>query len=56
MEKIEYLNNKLKEGQTVTKIREDIGIEEPALQRKVRANGYRYNSKTKQYMPTTEII
>lgn len=54
MEKIEYLNNKLREGQTVIRIREDIGIGEKALQREVKANGYRYNSKTKQYMPTTE--
>ena len=56
MEKIEYLNNKLKEGQTVIRIREDIGIGEKALQREVKANGYRYNSKTKQYMTTTEIL
>jgi len=54
MEKIEYLNNKLREGQTVIRIRENIGIGEKALQREVKANGYRYNSKTKQYMPTTE--
>lgn len=54
MEKIEYLNNKLREGQTVIRIREDIGIGEKALQREVKANGYRYNVKTKQYMPTTE--
>ena len=39
MEKIAYLNDKLKEGQTVTKIREDIGIWEKALQREIRANG-----------------
>jgi hypothetical protein len=54
MEKIEYLNNKLKEGQTVIRIREDIGIGEKSLQREVKANGYRYNSKIKQYTPTTE--
>lgn len=54
MEKIEYLNNKLKEGQTVIRIREDIGIGEKALQREIKANGYRYNSKEKQYIPTTE--
>lgn len=56
MEKIEYLNNKLREGQTVIRIREDIGIGEKALQREVKANGYRYNSKIKQYTATTEII
>ena len=54
MEKIEYLNNKLKEGQTVIRIREDIGIGEKALQREIKANGYKYNNKERQYMPTTE--
>lgn len=54
IEKIEYLNNKLREGQTVIRIREDIGIGEKALQREIKANGYRYNNKEKQYMPTTE--
>ena len=54
MEKIEYLNNKLKEGQTVIRIREDIGIGEKALQREIKANGYRYNNKERQYIPTTE--
>ena len=54
MEKIEYLNNKLKEGQTVIRIREDIGIGEKALPREIKANGYRYNNKERQYIPTTE--
>lgn len=55
MEKIEYLNNKLKEGQTVIRIREDIGIGEKALQREIKVNGYKYNNKERQYMPTTEV-
>ena len=54
IDKIDYLNNKLKEGQTVTRIREEIGIGEKALQREIKANGYRYNSKERQYIPTTE--
>lgn len=54
IEKIEYLNNKLREGQTVIRIREDIGIGEKALQREIKANGYRYNNKERQYIPTTE--
>lgn len=54
IEKIEYLNNKLREGQTVIRIREDIGIGEKALQREIKANGYRYNNKKRQYIPTTE--
>ena len=56
MEKISYLNNKLREGQTVIRIREDIRIGEKALQREIKANGYRYNNKEKQYVPTTEIV
>lgn len=54
MEKIEYLNNKLREGKTVIRIREDIGIGEKALQREIKANGYRYNNKERQYVPTTD--
>lgn len=54
MEKIEYLNNKLREGQTVIRIREDIGIGEKALQREIKANGYRYNNKERQYVPITD--
>ena len=54
MEKIEYLNNKLREGQTVIRIREDMGIGEKALQKEIKANGYKYNSKERQYVPTTK--
>ena len=54
IEKIEYLNNKLREGQTVIKIREHIGIGEKALQKEIKANGYKYNSKIKQYTPITQ--
>lgn len=54
IEKIEYLNNKLKEGQTVIRIREDIGIGEKALQKEIKENGYRYNNKERQYIATTE--
>lgn len=53
-EKIEYLNGKLREGQTVINIRKDIGIGEKALQREIKVNGYRYNNKERQYIPTTE--
>lgn len=53
MEKIEYLNNELKKGKTVI-IREDIGIGEKPLKREIKANGYRYNNKEKQYIHNTE--
>ena len=39
--KIEYLNKKLSEGQTVIRIREDLGIGEKSLQKIIRENGYK---------------
>ena len=53
-EKIEYINNKLKEGQTVTRIREDIRVGEKALQKEIKENGYKYDNKLRQYIATTE--
>lgn len=52
-DKISYINTKLNEGQTVTKIRESIGIGEKALQREIKANGYKYDNKLKQYLANT---
>ena len=52
-DKVKYLNNKLAEGQTVTKIREELGIGEKALQRQIKEGGYKYNNKTKNYIKTT---
>ena len=46
---IEYINNKLSEGQTVIRIREDIGIGEKSLQKIIKKAGYKYNQKFKQY-------
>lgn len=53
-DKVSYLNSKLNEGQTVTRIREDIGIGEKGLQKEIKANGYKYDNKLKQYIPNTE--
>ncbi|MGL6106121.1 hypothetical protein [Romboutsia sp.] len=53
-DKVSYLNAKLSEGQTVIKIREDIGIGEKALQRDIKANGYKYDNKSKQYIANTD--
>ena len=49
-EKINYFNNKLKEGQTVIRIREDIGISEKGWQKEVKQNGYRYSTKSRLYV------
>lgn len=55
--KIEYLNEKLSEGQTVIHIREDLGLGEKLLQKIVKENGYKYNQKEKRYYKhTTNIL
>lgn len=54
LDKIKYLNNKLKQGQTVSKIRTDIGIGEKILQKEIKTNGYKYSNKFKQYIPINE--
>lgn len=55
-DKINYINKKLEEGQTVIRIREDIGIGEKALQKIVKEGGYKYSQKDRVYYKyTTEI-
>lgn len=51
IELINKINNKLNEGNTVIRIREDLGIGEKALQKLIKSSGYRYNPKLKQYTP-----
>lgn len=53
-DKINYLNTKLREGKTVTKIRQNIGVGEKTLQREIKANGYKYDNKLKQYVPNIQ--
>lgn len=48
-DKIDYINNKLSEGQTVIRIREDIGIGEKTLQKIIKDNGYKYLQRQKMY-------
>lgn len=48
-DKIDYINNKLSEGQTVIRIREDIGIGEKTLQKIIKNNGYKYLQGQKMY-------
>ncbi len=56
-DKINYLNEKLKEGQTVIRIREDIGLGEKALQKIIKESGYKYSQKDKiYYKHTTDIL
>lgn len=50
IEKINYFNSKLKEGQTVIRIREDVGIGEKVWQKEVKQNGYKYDTKSRLYV------
>ena len=52
-DKIDYINKRLIQGDTVIRIREDIGISEKVLQKEVKKFGYKYNQKLKQYISTT---
>ena len=54
--KIDYLNEKLSEGQTVIRIREDLGIGEKCLQKIIRENGYKYYQKEKRYYKDTTNV
>lgn len=54
--KIEYFNEKLNEGLTVTEIRKGLEIGESKWQNEAKANGYKYDQKTKNYRKVTEII
>lgn len=48
-DKINYINKKLSEGQTVIRIREDLGIGEKALQKIIKDNGYKYLQGKRMY-------
>ncbi len=48
-DKIDYINGKLANGETVIRIREDLKIGEKALQRIIKDSGYKYNQKLKRY-------
>mgnify|MGYP003291983335 CR=1 FL=1 len=49
-DKINYFNDKLREGQTVIRIREDLGISEKGWQKEVKQNGFKYDTKSKIYI------
>ena len=53
-DKIAYLNTKLREGNTVIRIREEIGVSEKYLQKEIKRGGFKYNQKLRQYLATTE--
>ncbi|WP_270647948.1 hypothetical protein [Paeniclostridium hominis] len=51
LDKVDYINTRLKESQTVIRIREDIRAGDKALQKEIKANGYKYNSKKNNIYP-----
>lgn len=53
--KIEYLNKKLSEGQTVTGIRKNLGISEKFLQKIIKKNGYKYFQKEKNIIKIMQM-
>lgn len=54
-DKIEYLNEKLKQGMNVTEIRSGLGIGEKKLQKLLKENGYKFNQKTKRYESSSKV-
>lgn len=48
--KVEYINQKLSEGKTVTIIREDLEIGKKYLQKELKNGGYKYNQKNRMYV------
>lgn len=51
IELINKINSRLKQGNTVIRVREDLGLGEKTLQKIVKSSGYKYNPKLKQYTP-----
>lgn len=49
-DQIEWLNNKLLEGITVSEIRDLLGVGEKALQKYIKSIAYKYDQKQKQYV------
>lgn len=48
---VNYINKLLKEGKSVKEARNIIGLNEKAFQREMKALGYKYNQRLKQYEP-----
>ena len=56
MEQIEYINNQLMEGNTLTKLSKSIGIARSTISERFEKVGYKYNGDVKQYESIIEII
>ena len=56
IEQINYINNKLSEGNTLTKLSKEIGIGRSTITDRFNKVGYKYNNEVKQYQCYVEIV
>lgn len=56
IDQINYINNKLSEGNTLTKIAKEIGIGRSTMSERFKKVGYTYNGEVKQYQCYIEIV
>ena len=56
IDQIQYINKKLIEGNTVTKVCEAIGIGRSTIRDRFKKVGYEYNKSTNQYESIIEIM
>ena len=56
LEQIDYINNNLQSGSTLTNICKSIGIGRSTVRDRFEKAGYKYNSEAKQYQSYIEIV
>lgn len=54
-EQIDYLNNRISNGETVKEVYVDLGIPRDRYREYIKNNGYAYNQKEKIYKPSTNV-
>lgn len=54
-EQIDYLNNRISNGETVKEVYIDLGIPRDRYREYIKNNGYAYNQKEKIYKPSTNV-
>lgn len=54
-EQIDYLNNRISNGETVKEVYVDLGIPRDRYREYIKNNGYAYNQKEKIYKPSTSV-
>ncbi|MFL8521630.1 hypothetical protein Q3236_11505 [Clostridioides difficile] len=56
LEQIQYINNKLLEGNTLTNTCKDIGIGRTTIRNRFKQHGYEFNQAKKLYISIVEVI